>query len=148
MQKFFIPSWISYLNESMSVWMNKCTCPGFVFCPINPHPKCNEYHPICCGESGIMYGWNIFEGRDNPIPMGRPEFDTSPNINMVGLIIWLMRAMWSTGKAVIMDISYCVLKGILEIRKRGFYGSALIKKRRYCPKGVHGDGINNCFRSK
>ena len=123
--------------------MNKFACPGFVFCPRKPHPKGNEYHTIYWGESGIMYGWEIVEGRDHPIPMGRPEFETSPNMKTVGLMLRLTRARWSTGKAVIIDSGLCVLKGLLEMRKRGVYGSALIKKRRYWPSGVHGDGIND-----
>ena len=35
-----------------------------------------------------------------------------------------------------MDIGFCVLKGLLEMRKRGVYGSALIKKR--CAIGLGG----------
>ena len=63
--------------------------------------------------------------------MGRPEFETSPNMKMVGLMLTLMSVQWSTGMSVIMDSGFCVLKGPLEMRKRGVYGSALIKKRRY-----------------
>ena len=48
MQKFFIPYWISYLDESMSVWMNNFTCLGFVFCSCESLQKGNEYHTICC----------------------------------------------------------------------------------------------------
>ena len=127
----------------MSMRMNKFMRPGFIFCPRKPHPKCNEYHTICCGESGIMDGWDIVEVRDHPIPMGRAEFETSPNIKTVGLMLRLPRAPWSTGKAVIMDSGFCVLKGLLETRKRGVYGSALIKKRRYWPRGFYGDTIND-----
>ena len=43
-----------------------------------------------------------------------------------------MRVLWITGKAVIMDIGFCVLKGLLEIRKMGVYGSVLIKKGAIC----------------
>ena len=32
--------------------------------------------------------------------------------------------------------------------KRGFYGSVLIKKRRYCLRGVHGDSNNGYFSTK
>ena len=90
-----------------------------------------------------MYVWVIVEGRDHPIPMGRPEFETSPNMKTIGIMLRLTRALWSTGKAVIMDGGFCVLKGLLEMRKRGVYGSTLIKKRCYWPSGVHGDGIND-----
>ena len=67
------------------------------------------------------------DGRDIPIPMGRPESETISTMNAVGIIIWLTRLLWSNGKAVITDRSFCVLRGILEMRKRGIYGSALIK---------------------
>ena len=40
----------------------------------------------------------------------------------------LTRALWSSGKAVVEDISFCVLKLLLEMRKKGFYGSVLIKR--------------------
>ena len=83
MQKIFIPYCISCIDESMSVWVNKFTCPVFVFCPRKPHPKGNNCHTICFGESVIMHVWDIVEVRYHMFPMGRPEFDTSPNMNMV-----------------------------------------------------------------
>ena len=66
-----------------------------------------------------MYGWDIVEESDHPIPMGRPQLKTSPNINTVGLVLRLIRELWSTGKSVIMYSVFCVLKGLLEISKRG-----------------------------
>ena len=58
------------------------------------------------------------------------------------------RALWSIGKAMITDSGFCVLRGILETRKRGIYGSVLIKKRHFWPRGVHGDGTNEYFSIK
>ena len=49
---------------------------------------------------------------------------------------------------MIMDSVFCVLGGILKMRKRGYYGSTLIKKRRYWPRGIHGDEINEYFSTK
>ena len=82
-----------------------------------------------------MYGW------DHTIPMERPEFETSTNMKVVGLILLLTRELWSTGKSVIIDSGFCVLKGLMEMRKRKVYGGELIKKRCYWPKGGYGDGI-------
>ena len=73
--------------------------------------------------------------------MGRLEFESSPNMKTVGLVLWLTRILWSTGKAVIMDSGFCVLKRLLKMRKRGGYGSALIKEMRYWSRGFHGDDI-------
>ena len=81
--------------------------------------KGNEYHTICYGESGIIYDWDIVKGIYHPIKMGRPEFETSTNIKMVGLMLRLARYLWSTWKATIMGSGFCVLKGLLEMRKGG-----------------------------
>ena len=124
-------------------------CPGFFFCPHKPHPMGNEYHTICCGGIDILYGWEIVEGRDHTIPMGSPQFETRHNMKTVGLMLQITRSLWSTGKAVIMDSGFFVLKVLLKMNGGGGgYGSALMKKRYYWPRGVHRDGINECFRSK
>ena len=33
MAQIFKPSWVSCLDESMSIWFNKWTCPGWMFVP-------------------------------------------------------------------------------------------------------------------
>ena len=98
---------------------------------------------LCCGESGIMYGREPAERRYHLIPMGQPEFEKIPNMKTVGIMLRPTRAPWSTGKAVIIYRDFFVLKVLWETRKRGVYGSKLIKKMHYWPKGVHGDGIHN-----
>ena len=113
----------------MSIWMNKFTFPGFVFCPHNPHRKGNRNHTICCSERVIVYSWDIVKGTYHKIPVGRPESETSYNMKTIGFMIRLTRDLWITGKEVIMDSSLCILEGLLEMRNRGVYGSPLIKKR-------------------
>jgi hypothetical protein len=49
MYLIFIAAWIICLDESMSLWTNMWTCPGFVFCPQKPWDTGNEYHTIACG---------------------------------------------------------------------------------------------------
>ena len=49
---------------------------------------------------------------------------------------------------VILDSGFCVLKGIVELKKRGIYASALIKKRKYWPKYIKGDVIKQHFDEK
>ena len=67
--------------------------------------------------------------------MGGTEFDTHTNMKMVGLMLRITRDLWSSGKAVIMDSGFYVLRGLLDMRKRGVYGNVLIKKRCYWPRG-------------
>ena len=47
MASIFLAGWVSCLDESMSIWTTKWTCPGSMFVPRKPHPKGNEYHSIC-----------------------------------------------------------------------------------------------------
>ena len=67
MKSVFTPSWVSCLDESMSPWTSKWTCPGWMFVPRKPHPMGNEYHTICCGSTGIMYAIDLVEGKDAPL---------------------------------------------------------------------------------
>ena len=66
----------------------------------------------------------------------------------IGLMIPVMRSICITGKVVIMDRNFYLLKLISEMRKRGFYGSALIKKRRYWPRGFHRYSMYDYFSVK
>jgi hypothetical protein len=51
----FVAAWVVCLDERMSIWHNRLTCPGWVFCPRKPHPFGNEYHSACCGISTILF---------------------------------------------------------------------------------------------
>ena len=66
MKEVFLAGWVSCLDESMSVWTSKWTCPGFMFVPQKPHPQGKEYNMIACGLSGILYGMELVEGKDKP----------------------------------------------------------------------------------
>ena len=41
-----------------------------------------------------------------------------------------------------------MLKGISELGKKGVFGAALIKKRRYWPKYIDGEAIKRHFATK
>ena len=46
-------------------------------------------------------------------------------------------------RVVVLDSGFCVLKGLIELQKKGVFVAAVIKKRRYWPKYVKGDDIKN-----
>ena len=56
--------------------------------------------------------------------------------------------MWSTGKVFVLDSGFCLLQGIVELKKRGLFAAALIKKCRYWPKYVPGNEIIAHFDNK
>ena len=60
MMEQFTPSWVSCLDESMSTWTIKYSCPGWMFVPCKPWPFGNEYHMVCCSLSGK---WRLWKGR-------------------------------------------------------------------------------------
>ena len=146
MQQNFTPGYVKCLDESMSVWTNKFTCPGFMFVPRKPWPFGNEYHSVCCCTSGIMWGTEMVEGKDHPQQLGRPEHDNLGST--IGLLLRILTPIFFKGFIVILDSGFCILKGIIELRKKGVFASALIKKRRYWPRFIHGDEIKDHFSNK
>jgi Transposase IS4 len=142
----FTPGWISCLDESMMVWSSQFTCPGFMFVPRKPHPFGNEWHSICCGISGVMFAIELVEGKDRPPNLGLYEFEEKGKT--VGLLLRLTKQLWGTGKVVVLDSGFCVLQGLIELRKKGVFAAAIVKKRRYWPKHIDGDGIKTHFEGK
>jgi Transposase IS4 len=142
----FSPGWISCLDESMSVWTNMFTCPGFMFVPRKPHPYGNEWHSICCGLSGLMFAVELVEGRDRPIERPQEKYDECGKTG--GLLIRLTEKLWGTGSVVVLDSGFCVLKALIELRNKGVFAAAVVKKRRYWPKHVDGEGIKAHFDNK
>jgi hypothetical protein len=142
----FRPSWVSCLDESMSVWTNMWTCPGWMFVPRKPHPMGNEYHSICCGVSGIMYAIELVKGKDRPTQLAPEKF--SEHGKTTGLLLRLTESIHHSGRVVIMDSGFCVLQALVKLASFGVYSSAVIKKRRYWPKHINGSEIDLHFDSK
>ena len=63
-------------------------------------------------------------------------------------MLWYKRPIWNCGNVVIMDSGFCVTKGLAELRKKGLFGAALIRKRRYWPENIKGDAIDAHFALK
>ncbi len=68
----FVAAWVMCLDKSMSIWHNKWTCPGWIFCPRKPHPFDNEYHTACCGLCNILFSVEIVKGKDAPPQLDVP----------------------------------------------------------------------------
>ena len=120
----FVPGYMNCLDESMSIWTNKFTCPGFVFIPHKPWPFGNEYHTICCCTSNIMWGIDLVEGKDCPRALGQQEFENMGS----RLLLQMLAPIFHKGYVVILDSGFCFLKAIIELKKKGVFASALIKK--------------------
>lgn len=145
-QSSFSPGWVSCLDESMSVWTNQYTCPGWMFVPRKPHPMGNEYHSVCCGLSGIMYSIELVEGNDRPKEIPPPKYHEKGITS--GLLLRLTESIAHSGRVVIMDSGFCVIDAILNLASVGIFSSAVIKKRRYWPKYIDGEAVDQYFVGK
>ena len=145
MEDEFIPSWMSILDESMMEWFNKY-CPGFMCVGHKPHPFGNERHTICCALTSIMFRALIVEGKDRPKELGPKEYSNLGTT--VRLMLQMCKPLFRSGKAMVMDSGFCVSDGIVALAEKGVYAAALIKKRRYWPKGVPRDAIKTYFANK
>ena len=70
------------------------------------------------------------------------------NGRMIGTLLYLTKPVWGAGKLVVLDSGFCVLQGLVELKKKGLDAHALFKKRRYWPKHVLGDDIIAHFAEK
>jgi len=130
----------------MSKWVGQFTCPGFIVCPQKPWPFGNEYHTISCGETNIIYRQDLIEGKDEP--WQRQAKSYSELGKTIGTVMRLCQPIFGSSRVVVADSGFCILKAIVELRKKGVYMSALIKKRRYWPRGIDGDAIASHFADK
>ena len=142
----FSPSWINCIDDSMSKWVNEYTCPCFMFVPRKPCPFGNEYHDAGCAHSDIIWALDLREAKDRPMNLGNKEFDDLGKTT--GILLRLTKSVWSSGKVFLLDSGFCVLQAIVELKKKGLFAAALIKKRRYLPKHVPGDEIIQHLQKK
>eukprot|EP00548_Thalassiothrix_antarctica_P012229 CAMPEP_0194154998 /NCGR_PEP_ID=MMETSP0152-20130528/62825_1 /TAXON_ID=1049557 /ORGANISM="Thalassiothrix antarctica, Strain L6-D1" /LENGTH=148 /DNA_ID=CAMNT_0038861527 /DNA_START=890 /DNA_END=1336 /DNA_ORIENTATION=- len=92
----------------------------------------------------------LVEGKTRPTELGPKKFNmiTGSELKTVGLVLRMTKSMYYSRRVVIMDSGFCVLRGLIELAKRGFFASAVIKKRRYWTKYVPGDKIKEYFLDK
>ena len=87
----------------------------------------NDYYSICCGLCGIMFAIELIEVKTRP-----KELPSYPRLNKTtNLLLRLCKSIYSAEKVTILDSGFCVLEGLIELRKFGVFAGDLIKKRRY-----------------
>ena len=133
MEKGFLAGWVIYLDKSMSIWHQRWTCPGCIFCPRKPHLFGNEYHMACCALTNILFSIELVEGKDLP-PQVAVDFKEKGKT--AGLLLQMLWPFFYMGRYVMLDSGFCILKAIIELQKVGVYSCTLIKKRKYWPSLV------------
>jgi hypothetical protein len=144
--QIFIVAWIVCLDESISLWTNMWTCPGYLLCPQKPWGTGNESHTIVCGVCSIIFDMKMLEGKGQAKKLGKMEYESLQK--RVGLLVRMTWPIWSTGQVLILDSGSFVLSGIVELAKRGLHRGALIKQCCYWPKWILGKEIKVHFAKK
>ena len=147
MARKFHPGWVCCLDESMMEWTERWSCPGWMYVPRKPTPAGNEYHTICCGICGVLFHLELVYAKDHPPQRGQLEFENLGG-KTIGLLLRMTKPIWGFLRMVIMDSGFCVLSGLVQLRKKGVFASALIKKRKYWPRFIPGEAIQNHMKNK
>ena len=143
MRTVFLAWWVCCLDESMSLWTNRWTGPGWVFCPGKLFPFGNKYHTMCCAVKCIMFVIDLVKGRDCLSEL--PSLDPGRLRNTVSLLLRMYKTIVGTGKVLILDSGFCVLNGLIQLMKRGFYAGALHLRRGYILHHILIFGISRYF---
>ena len=85
-----------------------------------------------------MFVMEMVEGKDHP-PQVVPRY--SEMGKTAGLMMRMLQSYFSTGRYVVLDSGFCVLKALVQLKKVGMFACAVIKKRRYWPAFVPGEAI-------
>ena len=113
----------------MYIWHSIWKFPVWNLCPQKPHPFRNEWHTACCALSGILFVVDLVEGKEHTRQAGPLEFEDLGG-KTVGLLLRMINSYFATGRYAILDYGFCVLKGLIRLRKKGVFSCAIIKKRR------------------
>ena len=144
MSSIFFASWEIFPNESISIWNSRWTCPGWISCPRKPHPFVNEWHTAFCELSGILFVVELVEGKAHTRQAGPLEFEDLGGKTVV-LLLRMIKSYFATVGYAILDSVFCVLKGLIQLMKKGIFSCAVIKKIIYWPSVVPGKDMEDHF---
>ena len=90
-----------------------------------------KYYTICCVLCGILFAFELVEGKDTPKEKRVKEGDNKGG-KTVGLLLRLCLGLYSIGKVVVLDSRFCILRGIVE-----FSSLLLPPDQNYSPQLLH-----------
>ncbi len=73
---------------------------------------------------------DLVEGKDRLDKLNNPKNNKNGG-KSCGLLLWMLCKYFLTGRYFILDLGFCMMKAIVELKKEGLFADALIKKRRY-----------------
>ena len=89
-----------------------------------------------------MFVMEMVEGKDHPPQVAERYSELGKT---TGLPMRMLQCYFATGRYVVLDSGFCVLKALIQLIKVVMFACAVIKKRRYWPAFVHGEEISREF---
>lgn len=84
----------------------------------------------------------LVEGKDHPPQIQERWSELG---RTTGLLMRMLSTYFTTGRYVVLDSGFCVLRALIELKKVGLFACAVIKKRRYWPAMVPGGEMTEAF---
>ena len=87
-----------------------------------------------------MYNVMLMEGKDRPKELPVEKGTTN-------LLLKMSKVLYGTGKIVVLDSGFCVLAALVALQNVGVFAAVVIKKRRYWPRYIAGDTIDDHMKT-
>ena len=94
--------------------------------------------------SSILFVVDFVEGKAYPQQSSPLEFEDLGG-NTARLFWRTTKNCFVTGRYVVLDSGFCVLKGLIQLRKKSFFAFDITKKRRYWTYMVPGKDMEDHF---
>ena len=78
--------------------------------------------------SVVIFFVKLVEGKGQPQERGKPELEVDYGATG-GVMMQIKKPLFGTGKDLVTDSGFCVLKGLVGMLAHGVYGMMVIKKK-------------------
>jgi hypothetical protein len=89
-----------------------------------------------------MFMMEMVEGKDHPPQVAERYSELGKT---TGLLMRMLQSYFASGRYVVLDSGFCVLKALVQLKMVGMVACAVIKKRQYWPAFVSNEAISREF---
>ena len=89
-----------------------------------------------------MFVMEMVEGKDHPPQVAERYSELGKT---TGLLMRMLQSYFASGRYVVLDSGFCVLKALVKLKKVGMFACAVIKKHWFWPAFVPGEAISREF---
>jgi len=135
MAKTFSPSDLVCLDESMSMWTEKHSMPGWMFVDRKPTQTGQEFHTITCAKSNILYNVEPVEPR---VQQTSKEYCDQFKA-MTALCLRMTKDLHGSSRCVVADSAFSGPACTIALLEHGIHSIMAVKKKgMYYPADLPG----------